>query len=471
MVDPERDWMSNVYYMDRGERFQIPDGPLQRPSLVAVNVDTRKPLLFGTQEEVIKAGGTQAPRSGEKVDRNESFLGVPIMTGDKVIGGINVQSYEQNAFNQDDLRLLQTLANSMSVALQNAQSFKAEQERFAELQIINSIQQGLAAELDFQAIVDLVGDKLREVFNTGDFGIRWYDEKNNLVHFLYEYEHGERLDIPPQPPNPGGTFDLFLKDRQPIVANTAELAARTGGTIIEGTDMSKSIIAVPIITSDRLTGSLQIENYERENAYGESELRLLTTIAASLGTALENARLFDETQQRNAELAIINAVQGALAAELDTQGIYEAVGEKLREIFNYQDVSIYTADLMAHTMTVEYSFEKGQRLERATVPMNSLYEHIVEANKTLVFNGNGAEFAAQFTDYKVPGGQFPKSLLIVPVHHKKGANKRTYSNFAGRGWQNCFYRLKCTSTRNACQRNECGFAERAIVQSRAGTRR
>ena len=42
--------------------------------------------------------------------------------------------------------------------------FKAEQERVAELQIINSIQQGLAAELDFQAIVDLVGDKLREVF-------------------------------------------------------------------------------------------------------------------------------------------------------------------------------------------------------------------------------------------------------------------------------------------------------------------
>ena len=64
-----------------------------------------------------------------------------------------------------------------------------------------------------------------------------------------------------------------------------------------GTDLSKSLVAVPIITSDRVIGSLQIENYERENAFGESELRLLTTIAASLGTALENARLFDETQR------------------------------------------------------------------------------------------------------------------------------------------------------------------------------
>ena len=60
------------------------------------------------------------------------------------------------------------------------------------LQIINSIQQGLAAELDFQAIVDLVGDKLREVFQTTpDLVISWYDEKTNLVHYLYEFEHGK----------------------------------------------------------------------------------------------------------------------------------------------------------------------------------------------------------------------------------------------------------------------------------------
>src|SRR5678815_1558363 len=52
-------------------------------------------------------------------------------------------------------------------------------QRNAELQIINSIQQGLAAELDFQAIVDLVGDKLREVLNTLDITIGWYNEKAN----------------------------------------------------------------------------------------------------------------------------------------------------------------------------------------------------------------------------------------------------------------------------------------------------
>src|SRR6185295_10278594 len=120
---------------------------------------------------------------------------------------------------------------------------------------------------------------------------------SNLIHFLYEYEHGVRLKLPPGPPTPGGSFAQFLRDPQPIIGNTLEIMARTGGISVPGTDTSKSLVSVPIIASDRVIGSLQIENYERENAYGESELRLLTTIAASLGTTLENARLFNETQR------------------------------------------------------------------------------------------------------------------------------------------------------------------------------
>ena len=76
------------------------------------------------------------------------------------------------------MRLLQTLANAMSVALENARLFdetqrlfKESEQRAAELAIINSVQEGLAAELDFQAIIDLVGDKIAEIFGTKDMAI------------------------------------------------------------------------------------------------------------------------------------------------------------------------------------------------------------------------------------------------------------------------------------------------------------
>jgi hypothetical protein len=70
-------------------------------------------------------------------------------------------------------------------------------QRDAELALIHAIQRGISAELDFEAIVDVVGDKLREVFGVRDIGIRWWDEQAGLMRFLYEYEHGERIDAPP----------------------------------------------------------------------------------------------------------------------------------------------------------------------------------------------------------------------------------------------------------------------------------
>src|SRR5205823_9077505 len=138
-------------------------------------------------------------------------------------------------------RLLQTLANSMSVALENARLFdetqrlfKAEQQRAAELAVINSIQQGMAEKLDFQAIIDLVGDKLREVFHTGDIGIRWHDSKADLIHYLYQYEHVERLYPPPLPPK--ANFLKVAQTRRPIVINNLTEYVAQGLVRMEGTD-------------------------------------------------------------------------------------------------------------------------------------------------------------------------------------------------------------------------------------------
>ena len=68
---------------------------------------------------------------------------------------------------------------------------------------IDSIQHGLASKLDFQAVVDLVGDKLREVFATGDIGIWWWDADTRTGHGLYVFEHGVRHHPAPYAVKPG----------------------------------------------------------------------------------------------------------------------------------------------------------------------------------------------------------------------------------------------------------------------------
>src|SRR5512136_3508918 len=126
---------------------------------------------------------------------------------------------------------------------------------------------------------------------------------------------------------------------------------------------TQSWLGVPILLGDQVTGVISVQDAE-PNLYNETHVRLMSTLAANLGTAIENARLFDETQrllketeQRVAELAIINSVQAALAAELNIQGIYDTVGDKIREIFHQADVGIRIFDFKTKMESYPYIYE------------------------------------------------------------------------------------------------------------------
>jgi transcriptional regulator with GAF, ATPase, and Fis domain len=135
-------------------------------------------------------------------------------------------------------------------------------QREAEVALIGAIQQGISDKLDFKAIVDLVGDKLREVLHTEDIGIRWYDAEANLIHYLYEYEHGVRHHIPPNPPVPGGRWETMAKTGMPVIANTAAEIEALGISVVPGTDdRSLSMVQMPIRSGARIVGKIDLENY------------------------------------------------------------------------------------------------------------------------------------------------------------------------------------------------------------------
>ena len=171
-------------------------------------------------------------------------------------------------------------------------------QRAAELALIGAIQQGITEKLAFQSIIDMVGDKLRTLFRTDDLSISWLDEQANLVRTLYSYERGRPLTVPPQTPRSGGMYEAFRRTRAAVVLRSNAEYARWGDTAsVPSTELSKSMILVPMFSGERLLGNINIENYERENAFSPSDVQLLTTVAASLAGALENARLFDETKR------------------------------------------------------------------------------------------------------------------------------------------------------------------------------
>jgi signal transduction histidine kinase/DNA-binding response OmpR family regulator len=314
----------------------------------------------------------------------------------------------------------------MSVALENARLFaeterllKETEQRAAELAIINSAQEGLASRLEIQDIYDLIGEKIREVFDAQVVTISTFDTESQQNILRYGIEKGQRFRGLPAPLSAG--HHRFIRERQPLVINENwEERMRALGypiNIVPGTQAPKSTVFVPLIVNNEVKGSVTLQNVDRENAFSEAEVRLLQTLANSLSVALENARLFDEiqrllkdTEQRATELTTINTVSTALAGELDLHTLIELVGSQIRSVFN-ADIA-YVALLNEESNMIDFPYQYGEQLDPLKYG-EGLTSKIIQSGKPLLINQDIDKRRAELGATQV--GVQALSYLGVPI--------------------------------------------------------
>ena len=283
--------------------------------------------------------GPDGANGADELDQR-SCLVAPLMVGQQLLGFLYADIDGLfGRFHDSDRDVLATLAAQAAVALTNLRTTKglehtvaertALERRASELALINSIQQGMASKLDFHAIVRLAGDRLREVFDTGAVHIYWMNTATGLMTPLYAYEHGKPATSGLEPFHMAPSHPLTMRHLAllPTVLNSVAAQRQMWPGASMPVPQPQSLIKVPISTGGRFLGVIGVEDYAREDVFDTPAVELITTVAAGLGTALENARLFDETQRllketeaRNAELAVINSTQQGLARQLDFQG-------------------------------------------------------------------------------------------------------------------------------------------------------
>jgi len=328
-----------------------------------------------------------------------SEVDVPILINTEVAGVLVVESRQPDAFGQADFDVLSAAANQAGVALGRARSLAETEQRAAELALINSVQQGLTLKLDFQAIIDLVGNKIQQIFDAQTTHIRLYDQRTNLIQHAFVLEHGERLFIEPELLDDKGISHFIIQNRRPLVINRAakeKMEALGSHPYPQQKGWPQSLVAVPITNGEQLTGLIVLANYDSENAYPDSDVRLLETLAFSLSVGLENARLFDETQrllqeteQRAAELAMLNSVGQAMTQQLDVKTIARIVGDKVRDIFTADATAIVLFDVQTNLLTNIYYYNKvygyDVDIEGGTWPLGQgLISIVVQSRQPLV---------------------------------------------------------------------------------------
>jgi signal transduction histidine kinase/CheY-like chemotaxis protein/tetratricopeptide (TPR) repeat protein len=281
-----------------------PQGPMSFP-------------LSGFSAEVVRTGRTlriNADLEGESrrlgsaglspaAVHMKSLLMVPLKRGDQAVGMLSMSQQHEQAFSDGDQRLLETIAASLGVALENARLFdqsqrllKETEARNAELAIINRIQQGISARRSLVDTVAVVGDALRDLLEGADVTIMWNDAEAGQVRPLYVVEAGRRLQVPPFPAALVGPLFERLASGEALSWGTAEQAKALGIPRSPGGGRAASGVLVPVRVGAVPLASITIEHATRERAFGPAQLNLMNTIAAGLGTALDAARLFEQTE-------------------------------------------------------------------------------------------------------------------------------------------------------------------------------
>ena len=190
-----------------------PMGTGEARGITAYLIQAGRPMLLSTDDWRRLAARGEIVMVGEE---SVTWLGVPLQSEGKTLGALVVQSYrEETAHTEADKELLEFVGRHIASALERTRLIDETRQRNAELSLINDVQRGLAMNLDMQAMYDLVGDRLQEIFDAQVVDIGVLDETAGLIHFPYTIEKGVRF--PDEPMAVIGFRKHVLETREPLL--------------------------------------------------------------------------------------------------------------------------------------------------------------------------------------------------------------------------------------------------------------
>ncbi|MBI2331599.1 MAG: GAF domain-containing protein, partial [Chloroflexi bacterium] len=147
---------------------------------------------------------------------------------------------------------------------------------------LRSVQDGLTSRLEMQAIYDLVGEKIRDLFKAQTTIIATFDHKTDTQFFNYYVDRHGREYIDPR--KMSGLVKALIREKKTFLFNekVEQRMKEYGAELILGPLIPKSALYVPLVTGDEVRGVISLQNMDKENTFNTSDVRLLETLAGSL---------------------------------------------------------------------------------------------------------------------------------------------------------------------------------------------
>lgn len=272
-------------------------------------VGTRMPATAGIAGEALHAGravlisdAQQDPRFYDYIDaltglKTRSLLAVPLIVKDKVIGVVEAINWGDKLFDENDLNLLDTLAGSAAAAIENARLYEEVTRHLTETRLLQEVILAAASSLDFDQIVTHVLQTIHQALQPHGLSLAFPDPQGDVM-LIHPSIIGVTVTGPDDlrvPIHHSVTGQVYLTGQPALIRDTYAIPNYYK---FPGAGELCSELAVPVYVDNQIVGVLNVE-HRQPNAFDENTLHLYESIAAQLGIALKNARLYAaEREQR-----------------------------------------------------------------------------------------------------------------------------------------------------------------------------
>ena len=253
---------------------------------------------------------TQDSRYISAVPNVCSELAVPLTTKNRVIGVIDLEARHQNYFTEEHKRLLTLIASRMAAGIENAQLYTRTTKQARILLLLNEIARELTSILNLDELFGRIAELLQRLIDFQIFSILLLDSSGEKLQHRFSLRFNENVHVKHEIPLGRGLVGQAAQTRQAILVPDVSKDPR----YIEGNAETRSELTVPLIYKDKVIGVLDLE-HTRRGFFTDDHRRTMTTLAAQVAIAIENARLYEEIarQERRLERDL------ALARELQTR--------------------------------------------------------------------------------------------------------------------------------------------------------
>jgi GAF domain-containing protein/CheY-like chemotaxis protein len=340
---------------------------VERRHKLEISGDSMIGLCIRNAEAQISQQATEesARYANPLLPETRSEMALPLVSRGQVIGAMTIQSTQEDAFSEEDITILRTLADQVANALQNASLFDQTQARAEELNVLNEMSRALAASLDPDTIVQNIYLFTSRLIDTSTFLVALYDQDTNWLTFPMVIDENRQISIPARNLETGMT-EYVIRTRQPLLIyddvegwlQDNQIPLRLHGSL------PQSWLGVPMTFADQAIGIISVQHTSPQH-FNEHHRDLLVAIASQSAIAIQNATLFKQIQLSLRDTETLYSITRVASGTLELETVLDQVLAQVMNAIGFEvglismvDPSSDKLSLLTHRNLPEAIFQK-----------------------------------------------------------------------------------------------------------------